>query len=498
MSYRDDIEVGGVDASMQVFGRKALPSILDRGHVGFTDVTGFHIYCELRPSPKLEIAESDEKALKYLQTIEEYVNHGVRSASPFNVALLELQGNILHFFKEGEAELEPALDAIQFVYLFTTILYEELKPELGDDWDGFASCVDHGRTIIVRHGFDAKASTVSLSPAANRPAKQLLYGRTPAGCLDVPSAWAKALGVPRPVREWTTINLRDRQRIPFLDRLENQQRRQELQDLIRAYRANPQRRSVQQVSLLKMQTLYAPTGFALTTPHRVQASCLMPDLDGFSPIVGEAFKKGEKAVEQIAYGFAEILEFGDFMEHSTPGSIRLPWAGDRATLLVPPTLDFSATNRPRWLDVAMKWQSFAAGTPEAKDRRWANIFQSVKWAIGACHGAAGLNVVAPIHAQGRNFLVGGGWPMAMSLDAQNQGKGGDIVTHNIDYEKLDGPSRSQFNRLKGTDFWKTTEVTPDKLRKAAIEIGEPETPAGEDYLAKCRSIQVPSPRPHFQ
>ena len=86
----------------------------------------------------------------------------------------------------------------------------------------------------------------------------------------------------------------------------------------------------------------------------------------------------------------------------------------------------------------------------------------------------------------------------MSQDAQNQGKGGDIVTHNIDYGNLDGPARKQFEKVKNTEFWKTSNLTSDKLRKAAIEVGRPQAPVGEDYSAKYRSIQVPSPRPHYQ
>ena len=498
MSYRDDFGTGGSDASKPVFGRTELPLILNRGQVGFTETTGFHIYCELRPTAKLEAAESDAKALKYLQIIEEYVNHGVRAAAPFGVVLLELQGNVLHFYKPVEAAIQPAIEAIQFVYLFTTTLYEELKPELGDEWDGFASCMMHGRSIVVRHGSFHSASAVSLGPAANEPAKQLLYGKTPAGCLDVPGFWAKELELP-PAGQWATINLRGRERAPLLNRLENQQRRQELLTLIREYRANANRKSIQRVSLLENRQLFGPSSFAVTAPHRMQAFCLRPDLDGFSAVVRAVFEqKNDKAVERVTLGFAEILEFGDYMERSTPGSIRLPWAGDCATLLVPPTPDFAPASLPRWIEVAMKWQSFAEGTPEAKSRKWGSIFQNVRWAIGACHGAAGMNAVAPIQAQGRGFLVGAGWPAATSLDAQHFGKGGDIVTHNIDYANLDGPTRKQFAKVTDTDFWRTTGLSREKLTKSAIEVGQPQAPAGEDYLAKYRSIQVPSPRPHYQ
>src|SRR5262249_53189406 len=148
-------------------------------------------------------------------------------------------------------------------------------------------------------------------------------------CLDVPGEWAKELGLPWVGRQWATINLRDKERMPLYSRVENPQRREELIKLIREDRANARRRAVQGGSLLESRQLFASAGLALTAPHRVQAFCLRPDLDGFSAVVKAAFEtKNEKVVEQVARGFAEILAFGDYMENSTPGAIRLPWAGD--------------------------------------------------------------------------------------------------------------------------------------------------------------------------
>ena len=43
-----------------------------------------------------------------------------------------------------------------------------------------------------------------------------------------------------------------------------------------------------------------------------------------------------------------------------------------------------------------------------------------------------------------------------------------------------------------------TDLSREKLTKSAIEVGQPQAPAGEDYIAKYRSIQVPGPRPHYQ
>jgi hypothetical protein len=50
--------------------------------------------------------------------------------------------------------------------------------------------MDHGDSIIVRRGNASNSSAVSLGPSANRPAKRLLYGKTPAGHAEIPGGWA--------------------------------------------------------------------------------------------------------------------------------------------------------------------------------------------------------------------------------------------------------------------------------------------------------------------
>lgn len=449
-----------------------LPYLLNQGGTGFYSTKGFHIYCELRPKSNLEFAEDDARALRYVQTIEEFTNHGIQAATPFKVALLELQGNVLHFYKEAELNIDTAREAIQFVFLFTTTLYEALKPQLGDDWDGFASCMEHGPSIIVRHNSIGCSSAVSLGPAANSPAKQLLYGKTPAGCVDVPSGWAKALGGSAS-GNWFTINLRNREMFPFVTAMENAELRRQLQAAIQAFRADSTRSKISTIA----------------KANKIQGACVQADLDGFSAVVKQAFESGQKEIESVAFGFAKVLEFGDFMRQSTPGTRALPWAGDRAPTIVPKNV---------WLDFSMRWQSFASGTPESQQRGWGNLFKNVKWSIGGCHGKTGSNIVVPIRAQGRDFLVATGWPMAVSMEAQNVGKADDIVTSKTDYDEFDAATKSLFSKVTGTDFWKTTNITSDKIKRAGIELGKSQPPSSSDYLSKYSTIQVPSPRPHFR
>lgn len=449
-----------------------LPYLLNQGGTGFYSTKGFHIYCELRPKSNLEFAEDDARALKYVQIIEEFTNHGIQAAAPFKVALLELQGNVLHFYKEGDLKIETVREAIQFVFLFTTTLYEALKPELGNDWDGFASCMDYGHSIIIRHNSIGCSSAVSLGPAANAPAKQLFYGRTPAGCVDVPGSWAKALGGSES-GNWFTINLRDREKFPFVTDMENAELRRQLQALIQAFRADRNRSKISTIA----------------KANKIQGACVQADLDGFSAVVKAAFESGQKEIEKVALGFAQILEFGDYMRQSTPGTKALPWAGDRAPTIVP---------QNGWLDFSIRWQSFAGGTPESQKRGWGNLFKNVKWSIGGCYGKTGSNIVVPIQAQGRNFLVATGWPMAVSMEAQNLGKGDDIVTSKTDYDNFDTATKNLFSKINGGEFWKTTNITHEKIKRSGIELGKSEPPSSSDYLSKYATIQVPNPRPHMR
>jgi hypothetical protein len=455
-----------------VFGRTSLQELLQHRANGFQFTKGFHIYCELRPTSKLELAETDAAALKYIRVIEEFVNYGVDAASPFKMALLELQENVLHFYKEAELTIDSAIEAIQFVYVFTTTLYEELKPDLEEGWEGFASCMDHGPAILIRHQSLGNSSTVSLGPCANRPAKQLLYGKTPAGCVDIPSSWAKLLGV-FAQGNWFTIDLRDRQKMPFGNRMENLVLRNQLIERIRAFRRDKNRQRVS----------------AILASNKIIGSGIQADLDGFSSIIKQSFDTGRAdAIESVAMGFAQVLEFGDYMRNSTPGSYGLPWAGDRAPTIVPKNV---------WLDFAMRWQNFAGETSEGKKRGWGNLFKNVGWAIGGCHGATGTNIICSIGAQGRSFVIATGWPMVVSLDAQNLGKSGDIITHNLDYAQLDSATKRLFSKVD-TDFWKTTALTSEKIKSSAIELGKAKPVEATHYSSQYSSITVPPSKPHHK
>jgi hypothetical protein len=478
-----------------VFGlAKSLAGLLAPNVQGFFPTRGVHIYCELRPSEKLKISESDQSALKYLRTIEDYVHYGIAAANQSQVLLFEPQGNVLHFYRPGELTRDTVLDALRFSYVFTSTLYDELKDDLGEDWNGFATAMDHGDCVVVRHGFDPSSSTVSLGPSANRPAKQLLYGRTPAGHIDVPSTWAAFFGV-REKSEWYSINAKDRSPMGLANSFEDAQMRQQFLNEIRRFRQDGQRSRISGVTLLDAGAMYRPN-FKLTAPHRLEANCIRADLDGFARTIEAAFRQGEEAVEAVALRFKDILEFGDSMQRVNPGSILLPWAGDCATLIVPPRAGVSANLREhQWLETAIQWQTLS-DADEKQRQKWQRLFTGVDWSIGAAHGDRGLCVVAPIQTLNRSFLIGAGWPVATSLTAQNKGKGREILIHQSDYDSLPRYAQKEFSKIIASEFWKASELTGEKLRQNAIRAAQSQTPSPTDFGAKVASLQIPRPQPH--
>jgi hypothetical protein len=111
-------------------------------------------------------------------------------------------------------------------------LYETMADDLGDRWHGFATCMDHGDSLIVRHGRYSNGSSISLGPAANRPARRLLYGRTPAGHAEIPGEWLPLITKSGTRDACHAICLRDVERLPCSKELEDRQIKDQLRQMI--------------------------------------------------------------------------------------------------------------------------------------------------------------------------------------------------------------------------------------------------------------------------
>ena len=482
-----------------IFGKHPLGELLRRKEDGYAWAQGVHLYSELRPVEGLQIAESDEAAQKYLRVIEEYAHAGIAAARLFGLELLELQGNVLHFHKDGNDVEEAAAAAIQFSFIFTKVLYETMAEDLGEEWNGFAICMDHGDSVIVRRGHNSSnSSTISLGPSANRPAKRLLYGKTPAGHAEIPGSWVPALLGEQCRTQWFALNLRDRDKLPILSSPENAELEAQLRHVLSSYR---NQRTIlasraQPFALVEANAMIDQGHFSTTSPLRIRAYCMRADLDGFSRKVEAAFARGEEAVEAVAKGFLKILEFGDYFEKKHYGVVRLPWAGDCVSFLIPPTGALEAFRGKEWIAFIEEWQSFAANTPEGRKFQWAGIFSEVSWSIGMTYSEDGCCLVAPIAALSRTFLIGAGAPLAMAQEAQNLGQGGETLIHSTDYQAAYPIVRSLFAKVAGTEFWKGKEITLKKVKDAALNAGKSENTSKIEIVGKAATITIPTPKPY--
>ena len=478
-------------------GRLDLPQLLEATQPGYCWAEGTHIYCELRPTEALRVAETDAQAQRYLQIIEDYVRSGQLAASIFGVDLFEVQGSVLHFHKRGGLTPQTVIQALQFAYLFTKVLYDVMRPDLEHEWNGFAICMDHGDAVIVQHGRTSSASVISLGCAANAPAKRLLHGGTRAGHADVPGSWKPLLGAGPAEPAWYSINLRDREQFPFSRLLDNRTLEASLRREFLDYRhGRLLGRILGDPTAIEANAMIDEGGYRADQPYRVQAFCMRADLDGFSRLVEDAFRRGEREVERIAKNFLKLMEFADSYERMTPGAIRLPWAGDCATFLIPPITGLGSFRGKDWIEIVERWQSFAMGTPEGTRHAWGSVFPGVSWAVGMSYAENGHCLVAPVKTNGRQYLVAAGVPLAYALKGQDFGRGGDTVVHRSDYSAFYPPVRRRFDKIRDTDYWRTSRISVERVRKAATEAGESKTPSPADHAAKWSSIQLPAPRPH--
>ena len=305
----DQIVGGSTRQSKPVFGRYSIGELLQHKGDGYSWARGVHLYSELRPTENLEVAQTDEAARKYLRVIEEYTHAGIAAANLLGLDLLELQGNVLHFHKSGENVEETAAAALEFSYVFTKVLYETLAEDLGSDWRGFAICMDYGDSVVVRRGTTSNSSAVTLGPSANRPAKRLLYGKTPAGHAEVPGKWAaKLVGVPC-FGSWYAVNLRDREKPPILTNTKGAELEAQFRSILNNYRLNRAliANQAQPLTVVNASELIDKGNFSTERPLRMNAFCMRVDLDGFTSIVEQAFTRGGGAVEGIATGFIKLI-----------------------------------------------------------------------------------------------------------------------------------------------------------------------------------------------
>ncbi len=458
--------------------------------LGYIQDYGFHIYAELRLKLDLSAAEDHKAAREYLKTINNFAQTAEAVAHSYGIKILEVQGEVLHFFMPFNHSKESTTRAITFAKELNDTVKNRVTEE------PLAIACDYGRTVFVHEGTGSNQSVVSLSPAANDPAKHL--GTNPDGTRTIPS---RHLYIKAELLKPLSIEI-DKRKSWIEIPLENIPK--ELGELARFEFATNENFSVTLEALNESTRSYEPkiTAFSATeslrfntedadvnSPAVIQGFFMRADLDGFTNAIKEAFEDGEQSILNLVSHFADILEFANqYIDTSTQSIdiIKLPWAGDCANLLASPLLEsYEESQGHLPVKLAVKWHDQADKEYDASVK-WKAQLGEASWAIAVAGGDSsetddsgnnGKTLVAKISLNHRDFLIAAGWNVGRSHDAFNADpKKDETVVHKVDHATLDEHLQKKFSpktqykmfygaKLSMKDLEKAAEKPPDHRQK---------------------------------
>jgi len=268
--------------------------------VRFSDFTGFHVYADLRLNLDLAAAEDVRSAMKFVDLLEDFTTIADKCAALVGARILEVQDDRIHFLLPAPDVTQASLASLLvFASALTRTAYQNLKPKAGNDWQGFSMAADHGMAILVPSSYGG-GSIVSLGVAANQPAKRLGRGVS-SGCLALPERIGRALSGTKPSGDWVEIDVNTP--VPATQTFFDDKLTESMHQVARGVFQERGRRSNRDFAAGMFD------GISLAkTPVRTRGMCLRADLDGFSKLVEEAFRKGPHAVAELVRQFTTIME----------------------------------------------------------------------------------------------------------------------------------------------------------------------------------------------
>lgn len=467
------------------------------GFMPYSDTVGFHIYGEMNLTLKLTAAKETADAEKLLKILQEYTMIAEGCASVSSAVLLEVQGERIHLLLPSAAPDENSVsELLRFCMAFTNSVYSRIQKLAGNEFRGFKMAADHGRAILVASGAQANGSIISLGPAANAPAKEMIRNGK-AEHLRMRAKHLAQVATTDVKTEWVDVKVHNpsAELIKYVSSDLNQR----FSDATTAFMNEIANRPVQ-VAFADTAYLNALGTSPISKAIKVQGFKLRADLDGFSKQVLVAFANGEAGIAALLNRFALIMNYPREFKARIGRTIDLPWAGDCANLVIlPENGDYHDAREYLPVKAAGEWHKQKAGIDSAK-RKWMDHLGDAKWAIGIAggddeEGSDGYILIAPLTGRNRDFLVAAGWSVGRSLDAQESDgvAGDDTVVHDIDYAALSTSHSASFSTLN-SQFWISHDVTPEKLRTSAIKTVAATSPIFVPQISK----PIPQPRPFWQ
>jgi hypothetical protein len=306
-----------------------------------------HIYVEISLGLDLEGAES----LANAQTAHGYIRKAADAsflvAEAFGGQVLEIHGRTLHLGLpySSHAEVESLIKGA------AGLLHVLLKRAYGSGGPrGWKMAADHDTTLTITSvGIHNDTSLVSLSPAANFPAKQL--GKKAVSLWELGS---KIHG------RWHCEDLDSISEAYASHSLAgNSNQGKNLLEEVMVKRARAVDlgtfSSVRQVNC-QAAPLGSPTSKDL---YSCYGYVLSMDLDGFTKRIADVANGTLEEQRQLAIDFYEIMEkAAEFAQNHPEWFIQFPFAGDNAIFAVTAEYltDFSALKKVKPISIAVEWE----------------------------------------------------------------------------------------------------------------------------------------------
>ncbi len=460
-----------------------------------------HLYLELRLNVEdLEGAESLAKAKLALEYIRKAADAAHLVCEQFDGQVLEIHGRTLHlglpYAENGEVEVRTK-SAVALLHVLLRKVYGSGGPE------GWRMAADHAPTLTVESkGIHEDSSLVSLSPAANYPAKALGKKLVSWGELG-----ARIQG------KWGCEKLEDLVVTLAMEALaaEETYGSKTLVEAVMEKRAKVVNfESVSQIRRIEAKA--APIGsngnVSSPTPEN-PFSCfgfvLSMDLDGFTNRVNDVARGVPQEQAKLAEDFLDIMkDAAEFARERPEDFVQFPFAGDNAIFAVTASRveEFGVLKKRRPVEIAVQWE--AAMGEKARKAGFGGWGQSAA-AGGTPHGNSKGNLhVGGIVLGDRRFLVGIGPGMRYARQAFIHVSPGsdELAMSSLDTGELHPRLAREFLRCDSSNGGTSSyyrKATLQGLAKAVSEI-EQEDKAVVANLA-FPSIQLSGPsvpnRPYF-
>jgi hypothetical protein len=350
-----------------------------------------HLYLDLKLGMTLEGAEGVEKARKAQKYIREAAEAAQVVCDVFAGQVLEIHGKTLHLGLEVQNAdtVEDQMKAA--AALFHALLEKTYRGNGPESWRMGA---DHGFTLTVSsESVHHDTSLVSLSPAANLPAKKLgkkgVIGSKQLGA-NVNGSWGVE-DLPALVEQYRASLLAEQEQVRMLG-------------VSQASVFNFSAFSEGQLVTAQAAPVGEPSEENLFSVH---AMIMSADLDGFTARVAEAANGSVDDKRRLAEDFLETMRrAAAFADARKERMIQFPFAGDNAIFAIVSSTadDYERLKKVVPIETALAWEDqFGDRARHAGYRGWAQV------AAGGQkpHGNAKGNLhVSGIRLNGRRFLIG--------------------------------------------------------------------------------------------